>query len=117
MYVSVFEQKAMSKFSMSPAFIMYVSVFEQKAMSKCSMSPALLCTYCIMYVSVFEQKAMSKCSMSPALFDFFSNNSKFMCFLPAKFEVNALRYPSMKALMNYKEQNVHILCPGLSKYF
>ena len=42
MYVSVFEQKAMSKFSMSPAFIMYVSVFEQKAMSKCSMSPALL---------------------------------------------------------------------------
>ena len=67
MYVSVFEQKAMSKCSMSPAFIMYVSVFEQKAMSKCSMSPALLCTYCTMYVSVFEQKAMSKCSMSPAL--------------------------------------------------
>ena len=69
----------------------------------------------IVYVSVFEQRALPKCAMSPALFDFFSNNSKLMCFLPAKFDVNTLRYPSMKALMNYREQNVHILCPGLSK--
>lgn len=70
----------------------------------------------ILFLSVFEYKALAKCSMSPELFDFFSNNSKFLCFLPAKFNQNMLRYPSVRALMNYREQNVHVLCPGLSKY-
>ena len=70
----------------------------------------------LLYFTVFEQKALEKCTMSPALFDFFSNQSKFLCLLPAKFDVDTLKCPSMKGLMNYKEQNVHILCPGLSKF-
>ena len=53
--------------------------------------------------------------MSPSLFEFFSNQSKFLCMLPSGFDVNMLRYPSVRALTNYKDQNVHILCPGLSK--
>ena len=57
-----------------------------------------------------------KCQMNAEMFNFFTVQSSFFCLLPTGLTAKVLRYPSLQYLMDFTQQNVHILCPGISEY-
>ncbi|XP_046564246.1 LOW QUALITY PROTEIN: uncharacterized protein LOC124273077 [Haliotis rubra] len=44
------------------------------------------------------------------LSEFLTRNQRLFCVLPTSLDVNFIRYPSMSAIANHTEQNIHFLC-------
>lgn len=70
----------------------------------------------LFFFTVLEFNTVMKCKNAEKLFEFYSTHSKFFCLLPTEFDVKKLQYPSLLSVMDFSKQNVHILCPGASKY-